>query len=177
MASFGRSLCLLLAAWAALVAPAAAAAPCNNATHHDDALVVGDGCESRQRGCTAEPRRGGAAERRRRVAAATSRHSHLFWYLVCCSSPQSPFKWTPNSKTTVQTYFITGNDLRVKDIKVDARGISAELETKASDLGDALPYIVRPGGHGWKGWLMLRNVPIGRRMQHVVPGSLACTGD
>ncbi|KAI7837516.1 hypothetical protein COHA_008652 [Chlorella ohadii] len=43
------------------------------------------------------------------------------------------------------TYFITGTDLRVKDIKVDARGISAELETKASDLGDAMPYIVHDG--------------------------------
>ena len=54
----------------------------------------------------------------------------------------------------LQTYFITGTDLRVKDIKVDARGISAELETKASDLGDAMPYIVRPGA--WlEAWLTL----------------------
>lgn len=126
MALSARYACLLLAlalaasaAWAAADAPSPSP-PCNNATHHDDALVV------RARRATTMALRASCRRRRRHAAAAA--------YVPV----RPPLRFAP-----LQTYFMTGKNLRVKDIREDKRGLTAVLETKLSETSSALPYIVR----------------------------------
>lgn len=51
---------------------------------------------------------------------------------------------------SLQAYFLTGKDLKVKKIKEEPRGVLAELIVATDNLAPGMPYIVRLGRRRWQ---------------------------